>query len=157
MKRILFALLQVSVFVLAIGIPYGRVAAQSGRRPEWETQVRRQLRVNASQLADYDIVPTHEVYVDTLNSGYYKDVDYNLDAGVRYIFVGACDNDCSDLDLRLFDDNWNLIDSDTKADDHPSLVIVVRRSTTFHLRITMSKCNANPCWWGTQAFRPADD
>lgn len=108
-------------------------------------------------MADYDVIPSHEVFIDTLRKGYYKDIDYRLEAGVRYIFVGACDQDCADLDLKLFDDNWTLIDADTKPDAEPVLLITVRRTTTFHLRVIMEACSSNPCWWGVGAYKPASD
>jgi hypothetical protein len=81
-------------------------------------------------MADYDILASHEVVIDTLTQGYRKDVTYELEAGVRYIFVGACDQDCTNLDLELYDDNGRLI---------------------------MEACSANPCWWGTGAYKPAQD
>jgi hypothetical protein len=123
----------------------------------WARNVRRQLRAHASTMADYDIVASHDVFVDTLKKGYYKDVNYRLEAGVRYIFVGACDQDCTDLDMKLFDDNWQLIASDTQPDAEPVIIITTRRTTTFHLRVIMEACTANPCWWGVGAYKPASD
>lgn len=154
MKRILGASLLVCSFFLSLYTPYRSTALQDN---PWARNVRRQLRARASTMADYDIVPSHEIFIDTLKKGYRKDVDYRLEAGVRYIFVGACDQDCNDLDLKLFDDNWQLITSDTKPDAEPFLIVTVRRTTTFHLRIIMEACNNDPCWWGVGAYKPEKD
>ena len=46
-------------------------------------------------------------------------VTYTLVKGRTYKIVGACDNDCRDIDFILRDDSGNLIDSDTENDDLP--------------------------------------
>jgi hypothetical protein len=141
-------------FLLTLPVPSKSISFQDN---PWDRNVRRQLRVKASTMADYDILASHEVVIDTLTQGYRKDVTYELEAGVRYIFVGACDQDCTNLDLELYDDNGRLIASDAQSGAEPSLVITVRRTTTFHLRVIMEACSANPCWWGTGAYKPAQD
>lgn len=148
---------RICLLLAVITIPFGMLAAQTIARSQWERDVRQQLRTTAAALSDYDVVPSHEVVVDVLEAGYHQDVEYDLDAGVRYLIVGACDRDCSGLGLKLYDDNWNLIASDRQDQDHPYISIIVRRSTTFHLRVFMLQCEDNPCWWGTGVYMPESD
>ncbi|HEV2132192.1 MAG TPA: hypothetical protein VGR27_13850 [Longimicrobiaceae bacterium] len=62
---------------------------------------------------------THELFFDRLNHRRYQSVTVDLVEGVNYLIVGACDNDCSDLDFELYDENDNYIDGDTASDDIP--------------------------------------
>lgn len=151
------AVARICFFLMVITVPSTIIEGQTIQRTQWERDVRRQLRASASALADYDVVPSHEVVVDTLETGYYQDIEYDLEAGVRYFLVGACDRDCSSLGLKLYDDNWNVVATDGEDQDHPSLAIVVRRSATFHLRVFMQECDQNPCWWGAGVYKPSGD
>lgn len=62
---------------------------------------------------------THDPFVDRLGNGGNDDITLNLRKGTSYVIVGVCDDDCKDMDLKLYDDNGRLVDSDTAADDTP--------------------------------------
>lgn len=80
-----------------------------------------------------------------LNHGASRTHTMTLRRGVDYTFTGECDLDCSDLDLRLYDANGNLIDSDVLPDDYPVVSVTPRWTGGFGLRVTMARCSANPC------------
>jgi hypothetical protein len=42
-----------------------------------------------------------------------------LYGGFSYLILGACDGDCGDVDIRLYDENGTEIDSDTSNDAVP--------------------------------------
>lgn len=81
----------------------------------------------------------------TLDDGYYRTHAVNLRAGYTYRFVGACDRDCSDLDLVLRDSSRARVDEDREDDDQPVLVVDVYRSGTYSLEAHMADCWDEPC------------
>ena len=80
-----------------------------------------------------------------LNNGASRNHTMSLRRGVGYTFTGGCDGDCTDLDLRLYDNNGNLIDSDVLPDDYPIVSVTPRWNGNFRLRVTMARCTVNPC------------
>jgi hypothetical protein len=97
---------------------------------------------------------------DGITTGYirvganpYQDVAYRLEAGYVYAFVGACDEDCRDIDLTLYNPSGAVVLSDTGADDEPNFYVLVTASGTYHLRATIPRCSAPiGCYWGVQAY-----
>lgn len=69
-----------------------------------------------------------------------------------YAILGACDEDCDDLDLYLFDDDGDEIDSDLAADDFPILRYTPRRNGDYRLRIRMYNCNREPCYFAVGIY-----
>ena len=89
-----------------------------------------------------------------LGEGTTGTVTYTLVKGNTYKIVGACDNDCSDIDFVLRDENGNLIDSDTENDDIPIVEVTPIRDGTFTLKTSMVKCsNSVGCDYGVDVFR----
>jgi hypothetical protein len=73
-------------------------------------------------------------WVWNMNPGYYNQVDRTLFRGNNYALVAAGDSRVIDVDLKIYDENWNLVDSDT---DNSSIAIVTFRpkwTGTFHIR-----------------------
>ncbi|MHA7819428.1 MAG: toll/interleukin-1 receptor domain-containing protein [Erythrobacter sp.] len=81
----------------------------------------------------------------SLNVGQSQSYSVGLDAGTSYMIVGNCDLDCSDIDMWLYDENGNLIDSDVLDDDVPVLEVTPVRSAEFQMRIEMFTCTVEPC------------
>jgi hypothetical protein len=131
--------------------------AQSRSRNQWERQVFQQLRaVTALLNLGYDTTSSYQPFVGNLRNNTYTDVTYTLTRGVEYALVGVCDDDCPDLDLKLYDENYNLIDSDTKPDATPVIEVTPRWTGVFHVRVIMSECRNNPCWYGVGEFEPSN-
>ena len=78
--------------------------------------------------------------------------DIRLRGGRSYAILGACDEDCDDLDLYLFDDDGDEIDSDLATDDFPILRYTPRRSGDYRLRIRMYNCNREPCYFAVGIY-----
>jgi hypothetical protein len=123
----------------------------------WQTQVLTKLRAMALLLnLGYDVTSSYEPYTGNLRDNTYTDVNYTLRQGVPYALVGICDDDCSDLDFKLYDANYNLIDSDTQPDATPVIEVTPRWTGLFHVRVIMSRCSTSPCWYGLGEFEPAN-
>jgi hypothetical protein len=95
---------------------------------------------------------THEVYTSNLGAGETRSITVTLRAGKTYIIVGTCDQDCSDLDLRLYDSTGSLLTSDEQDDDKPVVSVTPSRTADFTVKVVMAHCSREPCYFGTQIF-----
>ena len=121
----------------------------------WSQDVRLKL---ATAMVMLDIAgnyePSHETALGSLRTNTYDEWTYTLQAGVDYYFIGECDQDCKDLDIKLYDENYNLVDQDVKPDNSPVVHVTPKWTGKFHMRAIMSRCEANPCYWGVGAYEP---
>lgn len=127
-------------------------AAQAQCSGRYSQQVCRQLDGAKSTLAREGFTQTHDYTVDRLNDDEEDSFTVNLRADREYAIVGACDNDCDDLDFWLYDENDNLIDSDTSTDDVPVVRVTPRWTGEFRVRVKMYSCSAEPCYYGIGIF-----
>jgi len=70
--------------------------------------------------------------------------------GNEYILFGACDNDCTDVDLRIFDASGNLVMQDLAVNDTPTLQFRANGSGKYRVQVVMATCTRNPCYYGIQ-------
>lgn len=82
-----------------------------------------------------------------------EDIWMTLLAGNTYEFIGTCDRDCTDLDLRLYDAQNALIDSDTLNDDTPIVSVSPRLRGRYRLEVKMFSCSVSPCEYRVGTFR----
>ena len=144
MKRVLVS--------LALGAMLISTAAFA-RQDEWVRQVRRQLQNAGAQVFSgrgYEL--THQIYTGSLDEGETETVTLSLDVGVEYQIMGACDNDCSDVDLTLYDGAGNEVDQDLQLDDYPIVSVTPRRGGNFRVVVSMADCSAEPCRYGIGVF-----
>ena len=124
---------------------------------QFERQVREQLnRIGQSlQAKGYEL--THQVYTGSLREGATEGVAIRLQRGVRYAIVGVCDQDCSDLDTRLFDPSQREIGRDVEQDDTPVVEFEADRTGEYILRVEMAACSDEPCAFGVGVFAVGQD
>jgi hypothetical protein len=121
----------------------------------WAQQVNYKLAAATAYLnIESTYQPSHETALGNLRQNTYEERTYNLQAGVDYYFIGECDQDCSDLDIKLYDENYNLVDQDVKPDNSPVVHVRPKWTGQFHMRVIMSRCDDNPCYWGVGAYDP---
>jgi hypothetical protein len=89
--------------------------------------------------------PAPRDFAGSLRDGYYRVHNVTLRSGYDYTFAGACDDDCDDLDLQLYDEYWNLIDEDMLADDVPIVTVSPSWTGVFHVKVIMASCYIEPC------------
>ena len=95
---------------------------------------------------------THNYRIDHLRDDMTDSYTFTLRGGQAYRIKGVCDEDCSDIDFRLYDEHGNLVDSDTASDDIPIVKITPAWTGEFRLDVKMYRCNANPCYFGIGVF-----
>ncbi|HUF50365.1 MAG TPA: hypothetical protein VMN60_05995 [Longimicrobiales bacterium] len=95
---------------------------------------------------------THTVFTGSLAEGRSLTVNVPLDNAREYFFLGVCDNDCTDLDLKVYDTNGQLVDEDLELDDYPLLNVSAERTGMYRIEIMMVTCSENPCRFGLAAY-----
>ena len=76
--------------------------------------------------------------------------EMDLIAGSDYALLGACDNDCSNLDLRLHDSAGTMQGEDVESDDTPVVTFTAPSSGRYRIDVIMASCSRNPCFYGIQ-------
>ncbi len=97
-------------------------------------------------------VSTHNDRVSRLRHRGTDSFTLTLRKGLSYKLVSVCDNDCSDLDLTLYDENYNVISRDNDSSSTPIVEVTPKWTGTFHLQVRMYACSNNPCYYGISTF-----
>jgi len=124
----------------------------NGGGDQWEAQVARLLSQAASMATDNGMRRTHTPYIGSLREGATYNHTLQLNGGTAYSLIGVCDNDCSDLDLRLYDANGREVASDVLTDDTPVVNVTPRRTGTYTVRAIMTTCSSEPCRYGIGVY-----
>ncbi|MEA5581952.1 hypothetical protein VB620_11440 [Nodularia harveyana UHCC-0300] len=138
--------------IISVLTSYIILTANLARADRWTDQVRSQLikAALAAGFGGYSL--THDPFIGDLGNGGENDITLNLRGNVSYAIVGACDSDCRDIDLKVYDDNGNLISSDLQRDDTPLVRFTPRWNARFTIRVIMPNCSNAPCRYGIGAF-----
>ncbi len=70
-----------------------------------------------------------------------------LPGGNMYKIIGACDADCSDLDIEIYEGE-KVIVRDVLVDDVPIVSFNVASTAQIRIKVIMASCSANPCFFG---------
>ena len=138
-----------AVVVLSTALAAPVITAQS----RWEDQVNDQIKRAAHILVDsLGYTRTHDPYTGSLREGESEYLTLTLHSGTTYRVLGVCDNDCSDIDFRLYDADDNEVDSDTETDDVPIVKVAPRETMRYRLKVIMVACKTSPCFYGVGVF-----
>jgi len=131
------------------------VTAQQSDR--FERQVAIQLVAAAmafDELSGYEL--THEPFTGKLYTRKYepqsKYLTLRLYQGTSYAILGVCDEDCSDIDIDLYDDNGNRISTDHQPDDKALVGVSPKWTAIFRVKITIPSCSEYRCTYGVGVF-----
>jgi hypothetical protein len=139
---------------LALTAIAGLIATTAAAAPqdEWTQQVRRMLQQAGHTFEERGYSMTHQIFTGSLNNRTNEFVTVRLDIGTAYALMGACDTDCSDLDLTLYDPAGNQVSQDVEMDDFPIVSVTPTRTGTYRVKVTMATCSAEPCRYGVGVF-----
>lgn len=133
---------------LALGVGAGPAAAQD----EYVQQVRRLIQEAGRTFEARGYAMTHRIYTGALNTGAQEVVAVELSIGTEYQLMGACDRDCSNVDMIVRDAQGNEVGSDRLADDVPLVGVTPPRSGTYRVTMIMVACREQPCRYGIGIF-----
>jgi hypothetical protein len=119
---------------------------------QWERVVRGQIRQHSQFLTDKGYEMSSDVYQGRIENHDSEYLTITLHPGTTYAFLGVCDQDCHDIDLRLFDPDGDEVDSDIGTDDWPVVNIVPRVTGKYRVKVIMASCAKNPCYYGIGVF-----
>lgn len=125
------------------------VQAQDSR---WHRQVSSQLSRYTDVLSGRGFERTHELKNGSLRDKQSEYFTVELDGGTSYALIGVCDEDCSDLDLRLYDAAGVEVDADVKTDDYPVVEIRPPRTARYRVKVVMASCSTSPCFYGVATY-----
>jgi len=117
----------------------------------YEDQIRDQL-IMAARALGVGNYQYQDSYIDRLDDNSEERLTFNLKKGMTYAIVGVCDEDCSDIDLELYDENGNSISVDRGSDDYPIVEVTPARTGQFSLEVDMYSCSASYCYYGISIF-----
>ena len=138
--------------VLAFTALAASVARAQGDR--WEREVRTQLGRAAGSLDRGLGGSSVATRIGMLNTAESDSVVLPLQAQTAYVFVAACDEDCSSLSLGLSDLKSHDLAVD-RATDHAAAVRLTPVTTaSYRVRVVMEACHKNPCRYGLAVLTP---
>ena len=119
---------------------------------QWQQTVRNQVGQHGDFLSERGYTMSGDVYDGKLNADDIEDLTITLRPGTSYAFMGVCDEDCRDIDLRLYDPDGDEVAADVRTDDWPIVTVTPRFKGTYRVRVVMASCSRNPCYYGIGLF-----
>lgn len=124
-------------------------SGSGGRLP---SSVQAQASATERYMRSQGFSPSHELYTASLRRSQSKFIRYTLYAGNRYVFTAHCDNDCSDIDLYIYDANDRRLAQDIELDDQPAIGYRCSSTGTYTVQVKMVGCSIQPCAIALGAF-----
>ncbi len=118
---------------------------------DYDAQVRGYLSSAASDLVGRGYRLQGSTHTGSIGEGESEDIYVTLGAG-DYVIMGACDEDCDDVDLFLYVGD-NEIDSDVDVDEFPMLLVDLTGSGGYRIAVNMFGCDVEPCWYAVGVYR----
>ncbi|MES1156583.1 MAG: hypothetical protein ABUL73_02280 [Alphaproteobacteria bacterium] len=146
----------VAARVMSGGHPTDRPSSDEEADNNYQTVVRSELDDTGKATVAAGFAKLGEDFIGpvTLDSDGHREV-IHLDAGRSYVFQGACDQDCSDVDMELLDPRGDKVIDDTKSDDRPNLHFDATRAGDYTVRIWLAACRTEPCYVGLRSYARA--
>ena len=77
-----------------------------------------------------------------------------LTAGAGYTVIGACDGDCTNVDIELIDaTTGGVVASDMLPDDYPVVNFQPTANGNYIVRLLMQQCSVAPCFAGARVLQ----
>ena len=124
---------------------------------QFERQVLQLLGKLGETLRGKGYELTYQVHTGSLKEAADETVTFRLRRGVRYALLAVCDQDCGDLDVRLFDPSDREVARDVQKDDTPIVEIVPDKTGEYSLKVEMAECSDQPCAYGVGVYAAGED
>ena len=136
----------------AVALLAALVPASLEAQDRWETQVRNQMHDITYRAESAGFSRTSQYYYGQLRHGQSETINLSFAAGREYLVIAACDSDCPDIDLRLYEDDGELVGSDLRSDAFPIVTVPTGHTGTHPVKVSMARCDANPCRYEIAVF-----
>lgn len=121
--------------------------AQASQTNAHQNVVASQLRAAEAAYLSLGFRRTTTTNSQSLNDDGNATFNMPVIAGQRYAVLGACDSDCTDLDIKILDANGATVTQDAATDDLPTAYFEARQTGNYRLQVTMYQCTSNPCYY----------
>lgn len=134
----------------------GSMARRSdGVRPEVDAGLRRQIGANLDRVQQRfgEGMRTAPEFIDGiagLQPGEAARWRVNLQANRRYRIIGACDHDCSNIDIELLDASGRVVAADALPDNYPLVAYAPGVSGIHEIKLVLQGCRLAPCYAGAR-------
>jgi hypothetical protein len=134
---------------------FSAVFATNANATDYGRQVVRFLTIQhtSSAAEGFTADPRRGDFVARLNRGEIAEWRVRLYAGRTYRFVGACDEDCSDVDISVHNRYGVIVGADFAPDDHPTVTLTPVTDEIVTVRVSMAACRSEPCYAGARVLR----
>lgn len=130
----------------------GLLLAAPAVADEWSEQVLGLLDAAAESYFENGYHYGGYTHEGSLEDGESERLTIRIGAGMETQLIGACDTDCSDLDLTLYDPAGREVDSDLQMDDFPIVSVRPNKDAAYTILVQMVECDADPCRYAIQQF-----
>ncbi len=127
------------------------VVTETHAQARWQEQVNAQLQASGDFLAGEGFRIAHQVQHGSLDDSEAGDFWIELRGGMEYAIVGVCDQDCTDVDLEIFEGQTSVA-SDYEVDDTPVLQVVPGYAGEYRIHVYMANCRTEPCYYGVGIY-----
>jgi len=127
-------------------------APASAQNNEYRQQLDLQLQTSRTQFQGQGYTVAAGPFTGALPAGGKERFTLPVETGVSYKILGICDNDCSNVDLRVFNLNGQNIGEDVTPDDIPIVELQPTGTGTVQLEATMITCSAEPCYHAIEVY-----
>lgn len=119
---------------------------------EFRQQLDTQLQASRTQFQGEGYSVAAGPFTGALAAGGKERFTLPVEQGVSYKLVGICDNDCTDVDMRVFNLNGENIGEDVLDDDVPIVELQPTGTGTVQLEANMVTCSAEPCYHAIEVY-----
>lgn len=130
----------------------GLLLAAPASADEWSEQVQRMIEAAAETYVDMGYHYGGYFHEGSLDDDESDRLTIRIGAGMETQLIGACDTDCEDLDLTLYDASGKEVDSDLQLDDFPIVSASPNRDAVYTIVVNMADCDVDPCRYAIQQF-----
>jgi hypothetical protein len=139
----------VTAAALAAGLIATPVVAQDAG---YRAQLDQQLQKSRDLFRGQGFTVAAGPFTGALQPGAKERFTLPVERGVKYKVLGVCDNDCSNVDLRIFNMNGQNIGEDITDDDIPIVDLEPKVTGTVQLEATMVTCSEAPCYHAIEVY-----
>ena len=136
---------------LALGAPAAAQQQQEEVSP-YVQQVAASLVAVTQQMGQNGYGNPELVAFNAINGGTSQAFSYATQDSGDIMIVGVCDNDCTDLDLRVRNAQGGVVGEDVLTDAIP-VVPAPAGGRPLNIDVIMAACSQDPCVFGVAVYR----
>lgn len=104
-----------------------------------------QLQQARNRYPDFNV---RTYVIDRLSAGNNFTYSSQMNQGGRYVVTGACDQDCTNVDISVTNETGTVIARDEKPDALPEVLVVPSASGKYTVMVMVVECSNEPCYFG---------